>query len=233
MKAQRRFTKHFKTGKSRVNLRPGHPAYDNATTIFKSRVFDVDDHVLKSGINQRKIGSHVTKGKWAGMPIFTLTLEERATCPTSCQHWDNCYGNNLHLSKRYKHGPELEAQLDKEITELSKKYPDGFVIRPHILGDFYSVDYVMRWYSWMYRFPNLHVFGYSAWWAGPIGDALEDARIAFPDRWWVRYSHKDKETWYSTGDTGIICPVQTGGTDCCGECGLCWTAEKPIQFLVH
>ena len=42
----------------------------------------------------------VKKGKFAGYVIFTLTLEERATCPRDCFHWDNCYGNNMAFAHR-------------------------------------------------------------------------------------------------------------------------------------
>jgi hypothetical protein len=57
--------------------------------MFPSRVFDPDEvqRVLKDGHQSRKIGKFVTKGKMRGFPIFTLTLEERATCPRSCLAW--------------------------------------------------------------------------------------------------------------------------------------------------
>lgn len=42
-----------------------------------------NDWVLKSGEHSRKLGSHVTKGRWKGYPIFSISLEERATCPRS------------------------------------------------------------------------------------------------------------------------------------------------------
>ena len=42
----------------------------------------------------------VTKGRWRGYPVFTLTLEERATCPSYCEQWDECYGNNMPFGAR-------------------------------------------------------------------------------------------------------------------------------------
>lgn len=211
-----------------------HLAVIENRTLFPSRVSEPNERLLKSGKHQRKLGVKVVKGKWAGMPIFTLTLEERATCPRSCQHWRDCYGNHMQWPKRYKHGADLEARLDQELSALAQNHPRGFVVRLHILGDFYSVHYVMNWGRWMQRFPNLHVFGYTARWLDePIGAALQQVRMAFPVRWWIRWSHHDKDAWLSTGDSGIICPIQTGKTDACGTCGLCWAATKPIRFLVH
>lgn len=233
VRLNRRFTNHYKTGKPTV-LGEDHPAIIENRTLFPSRVSEPNERLLKSGKHQRKLGEKVVKGKWAKMPIFTLTLEERSTCPRACHHWHNCYGNHMHWPKRYKHGEDLEVRLHEELLVLAQRYPRGFVVRLHILGDFYSVHYVMQWGRWMQRFPNLRVFGYTARWTDePIGIALQQVRLAFPERWWVRWSHRDKETWLSTGESGITCPVQTGKTSCCGTCGLCWHVEKPIHFLVH
>jgi len=52
------------------------------------------ERALKASTNV-KLGKRVTKGKLAGFPILTLTLEERATCPASCIHYADCYGNNM------------------------------------------------------------------------------------------------------------------------------------------
>lgn len=231
-KSNRRFTEHFKSGNP-LTLAADHPAVVEERTIFPSRRRDAVGTLLKSGANQRKLGSRVVKGKWDGMPIFSLTLEERGTCPRTCRHWRNCYGNHMPFAKRYNAGEELELKLREELEALSEKYPKGFVVRLHILGDFYSVHYVAEWGRWMQRFPNLHVFGYTARWGDDIATMLQMVRQAFPERWWIRWSNHDEERWLSTGESGITCPVQTGKTDCCGTCALCWTIEKPIRFLVH
>lgn len=168
------------------------------------------------------------------MPIYTLTLEERATCPQTCQAWNFCYGNHMHHAPRQQAGEWLENKLCDELTTLNQQYPSGFVVRLHVLGDFYSPEYVMLWAAFMRQFPALHVFGYTA--RDPqsaIGLLIDAIRQVEGDRWWMRWSHRDKETWLATGDRGIVCPVQTGKTDCCGTCALCWTMKKPIRFLIH
>ena len=64
----------------------------------------------------------IKKGKFKGYVIYTLTLEERATCPRSCYHWDNCYGNNMMFAHRLQHGSELEQRIKDEIEELCGTY---------------------------------------------------------------------------------------------------------------
>lgn len=232
-KPKRRFTELKKTGKP-MTLRADHLAVMEGRTLFPSSVKEGQLKLLKSGDNSRKIGSHVTKGKWAGMPIFTLTLEERATCPRSCLHWRDCYGNHMHWAHRQKHGTFLEAQLERELKCLQYEYPKGFLVRLHVLGDFYSRGYIKKWYGWMLDLPALHVFGFTAHRPDTeFGRLMLKIRNTIPRRWWIRFSHSDDLTWLSTGEIGITCPMQTGKTDCCGTCGLCWTARKPIRFLVH
>lgn len=233
LKARRRFMDHNPLGHPIV-LADDHPAVREGRTLFPSRVIEHPARILKSGEHSRKIGSHVTKGKWAGMPIYTLTLEERATCPRACAHWNDCYGNHMHFPHRHKEGEALQNQLDIELRMLAQANPKGFVVRLHVLGDFYSVRYVCKWAYWMREISAMHVFGYTA--RDPleeIGVALQEMRNIYGRRWWIRWSERDANGWLSTGDTGIICPAQTGKTDCCGTCGLCWTAKKPIRFLLH
>ena len=143
--------------------------------------------MLMPGAHSPKLGAVVTKGAWRGMPIYSLTLEERATCPRDCANWLSCYGNGMHLAWRNRHGPELEAGLERELAALQAKYPDGFVCRLHVLGDFYSPEYVRKWGDWLERFPALRVFGYTAWRAeSEIG--TEIARLSGDRDRWERFA---------------------------------------------
>jgi hypothetical protein len=142
-------------------------------------VFDPDEvgRVLKDGHQSRKIGKAVTKGPRRGWPIFTLTLEERATCPRTCKAWGFCYGNNMQAAERIVAGERLEAALGLELLALQRQHPGGFMVRLHVLGDFYSEDYVRFWTSALDRFPALHVFGFTARLPGtPIGDCCSSWR---------------------------------------------------------
>jgi hypothetical protein len=118
--------------------------------------------LLKSGMNSRKIGKIVAKGPWKGFPIFTLTLEERATCPRSCQQWANCYGNNMHFAQRISDDGTLTRRLWGELAALGAENPEGFLVRLHVLGDFYSEEYVAFWRAALEEFPQLRIFGFTA-----------------------------------------------------------------------
>ncbi len=217
--------------------------------MFGARIVDAwkPDRVLKSGEHSRKIGGSVAKGPWRGFPLYTLTLQERATCSAACHHFHTCMGNNMNWSERIAHGPDLERRLDYELEVLSRRHPRGFAVRLHVLGDFYSPEYVARWLGWLDRFPALHVFGYTAW--GPeteIGAALAAAVAARWDRFAIRRSVAADvggdwplavTAWTVPADhrhgNAIVCPAQTDRTECCGTCGLCWATKRPIAFVVH
>lgn len=77
------------------------------------------------------------KGKLKGAEVYTLTLTERETCPTSCHHWNDCYGNNMPFAHRIEHGEKLEARLIKEVKEICTKAKNKgrlVLVRLHVLG---------------------------------------------------------------------------------------------------
>jgi len=229
-----------------MKLKPDHPALTEARTIHtKTRKLPFEGQVIKAVANNGKLGkgqSVITKGKWRGMPMYSITLEERATCPSTCMRWSECFGNGMGFAHRFQHGPDLEAKIKAEVAFLAKIHPQGFVIRLHVLGDFYSLDYVDMWFDLMYAHENLHVFGYTAHLAGRIAGALHRNRIYFRERWWVRISANGEGR--ANGDTiyagkagevkrSITCPEQTGQTESCLTCGLCWSINTTIGFIDH
>lgn len=154
VKSERRNPSHGRLGRA-MTLTIDHRAVAGSTSLFPNRVTvpDPESNLFKSGKNNRKIGSHVTKGPWAGIPIYTLTLEERATCPTVCEHWRDCYGNHMQWPTRWKAGPELETVIPGQLQALAHKHPGGFVVRLHVLGDFYSTEYVGLWSRMLKQIP--------------------------------------------------------------------------------
>lgn len=220
---------------------------DATGTIFPSRVFDVaDESVLKDGAHNSKIGGDVLVGRLKGAKVFTLTLEERATCPRSCDLWSSCYGNSMPHSRRWRHGPAFEAKLAEEVAALCAQH-ETVLIRLHVLGDFYSEDYVRLWGEMLFQHPNLHVFGFTAW--GPftaIGARIVGLRHS--GRFSIRNSGHCGEWGSFTIDfptekprlgDAVVCPEQraamngTGKADHCGACGLCWAGNAAIVFIMH
>lgn len=134
------------------------PMPEDATgTRFPSRVLRVSEmsSLLVSGHLNIKIGRDVRKGHFRGYWIYTLSLEERKTCPRTCQHWRTCYGNAMPLAKRIDHtDPEFLPTLEAEIAMLCAK-KKGVLVRLHALGDFFATHYVDFWSQMLAKFPNL------------------------------------------------------------------------------
>jgi len=220
------------------SLSPCHPAAVAGTTRYPATVREPDGRVLKRGFNSKKIGSVVRKGPWKGLRIYTLTLEERATCPRSCALWLDCYGNKMHWAHRYRHGPDLEEQLEYEVSELCGRY-GGVVVRLHVLGDFYAPEYVVHWGLLLDMNPGLRVFGYTAWEPGsPIGREVVKLNTLHEGRCVLRFSGVQGAYGATVVDTvqeagGVVCPAQTGGTECCATCGFCWNSTDEVTFLRH
>jgi hypothetical protein len=242
----RRWTSHRPPLKNVLELAVDHPAVVEGRTIFPSRVFDPADvgRVLVPGESSRKIGGYISKGAWKGSRIFTLSLEERASCPRSCMHWRSCYTNHMPFTKRLRHGPTLVARIEQELVELTERHPEGVVIRTHISGDFWSTDYVRQWARWLRRFSNLRVFGYTA--HTPRSRIGSEIRVV-TDRYWSRFAIRFSDSTLETRAAntihyqpvrpvvreGIVCPAQTAKTETCGTCALCWGSERNIAFIAH
>ena len=219
-----------------------------AATMYPKSVkllADYSHKVLKQSKNAKlskdKLPT-IKKGKFAGYVIYTLTLEERATCPRSCYHWDNCYGNNMMFAHRLQHGFELEQRIYFEIEELCATYK-GVIVRLHVLGDFYSVEYVELWQHLLTKFDNLAVWGFTGYAPNSdIGLALRAVRGGFPDRFNVRFSNapawqfsaNSADLYKPEKNKSIVCPEQTGAAESCATCTLCWSApDKQILFVTH
>jgi hypothetical protein len=140
--------------------------------------------------------------------------------------------------------------------------PLVFIVRLHVLGDFFSLEYVAKWREWLKMFPSLRVWGYSARLPGQdeIGDALlalreetggTDARkgAKFVIRFSGSVEHgpgaisEDHPMAADLADAGqaFVCPEQSQGKERaegpnaikCGSCAICWQSTKPVIFLNH
>ena len=218
---------------------------DASRTRFPTRLLRVADmsSILVSGHSNVKIGRDVRKGKLKGYWIFTLSLEERATCPRSCAHWRSCYGNAMPFAKRVDHtDPAFLPALADEIERLLKKHKRGVLIRLHALGDFYSAEYVDFWRRMLDEHANLSIFGYTARNnEDPIGEAVIRLRHQRWDRFAIRSSNGARhnkatvsiKTEADCPASAFVCPEQTGKTICCATCATCWSTTKTVAFLEH
>lgn len=221
-------------------------------TVFPHTVLDwspsVGETILKDGAHNAKIGGDVAIGHLAGAKIFTLSLEERATCPRDCLHWRSCYGNNMNRARRWRHSLRFELALDKEVRALCVTH-DLVLIRLHVLGDFPNFGYLKLWIKLLDDLPNLNVFGFSAWKPDTeIGAGIVRVREELGTRFAVRTSGMtgkwgsftlDMPTERARIGDAIVCPEQRSAMGDikpgihCGNCGACWRGDKPITFIEH
>jgi len=211
------------------------------STIYRKSIKSVEGRsILKKGSANKKLGYRITAKKWRGSRLYSLTLTERETCPQSCHHWDDCYGNNMPFAHRFS-TDGLMPKLTEEIATLCKKHPNGVVLRLHVLGDFYSLAYVLFWQLMLNRHDNLRVYGYTG--REPdsrIGAAIASMNRRYPDRFVVRYSRSHDSAngmLYAAEESftgsSFVCPEQTNKVKDCASCGLCWSAQKTVRFLSH
>ena len=242
MRTVARFASRPLNGRSASLPPPDHPAVLEGRTIYPSTVVSPLEHrALKSGSNWRKIGGVVLKGKWRGFPLYVLNLEERRTCPASCRHWRSCYGNHMQFLQRMDAGRDLEWKLEREAALLAIDHPN-FVVRLHGVGDFYSTGYVALWRTLLERHDGLRAFGYTARVDDDISEALRSlARDAGWSRFAMRFSNAPTTTRSTVSiesvrqcpPDAVVCPEQTGKTESCSLCALCWQSERRIAFLQH
>lgn len=171
-------------------------------------------------------------------PVFEIATSSRTLVANGfLAH--NCYGNNMQAAERIVAGPELEAALWSELEKLQADHPGGFMVRLHVLGDFYNLGYVGLWDRALEAFPALHVFGFTA--HDPeseIGAPLLRLAQSQWERFAVRFSGHDgpelgSQLQPDAHPEAIPCPAQTGATDCCATCALCWHSRRSISFARH
>ncbi len=220
-----------------------HPALTEGRTLYPATVRASRDRwALKSGDNARKIGARILKGRWRGYAVYTLTLEERKTCPTSCHHWRSCMRTDKSVWRMSGNRPcNLLWRLEREVALLEIRHPGGFAVRLHVLGDFFSVEYVQFWERLLERHPVLHVWGYSA--RHDMHDPIAAALAALVEKQWSRFAVRFSNAPASFAlpatttvehplqvPTGsVLCPEQTGKTESCStrtRRRLCWATTR-------
>jgi hypothetical protein len=254
----RRFTDKPQLDPGSVRSLPlNHAALTENRTLFPSTVVSVDedfsDRLLVSGKNNRKLGERISKGKFKGYALYGLSLEERATCPTSCSARAYCYGNGMQMARRHKITDLglFELFLQDEIRTILADPIDGLMVRLHVLGDFPSVEYVALWSDLLAEHKRLACYGYThrlprTKGGDEIGDAISALKVKYPDRFRIRWSSDvpmpdgavviDRAPAGKRVREGLICPAQTDDTACCASCGLCWeggTRNDTIVFVKH
>jgi hypothetical protein len=207
--------------------------------------------VLKPATSNKKLGKRAhsagrwIKGVFKGLPLYSLTLEERTTCQSDCAIWNECYGNNMPFASRFDatidNGELLMSVLEKELTKLDEQHKDGYSIRLHVLGDFFSIPYVMWWSDALEKHSGMKVYGYTHR-TGDIGKAIDDTYLKYPGRFVIMQSDATVPTirpialMEKTPGSELLplCPEQAGKVNGCLDCGLCTNMNiKGVKFIEH
>lgn len=221
------------------SLSADHPALKKGHTIFLKSVKAPDQvkRLLQPASTNTKMGAGkgvIVRGRWRGMPLYLLTLEERKTCPKTCQQWANCYGNNMPFANRVDASSSSSmfySRLRAELASLASRHPTGFVVRLHVLGDFFDVKYVRFWLAALEQHPELRIYGYTH----RLRDSAIGKQITRLNKAgaWVRWSDAGGEMSANVAGEGIQCPQEVGKTESCLTCGLCWQTTRAIAFKPH
>ena len=232
-----------------MQLEKTHKAIVNATTLYSASKFTIRDvtnyapRILKLSTNV-KLGKIVKKGKHKGKRILTLTLIERETCTNECEHNTTCYGNNMPFAHRFEVNEAFMLRLESDIEYYVKKYPEGILIRLHVLGDFESIQYIEFWNRMLHTYSSIAIYGYTR---NHITSKYEHIRALgyksiavrniHKDRFAIRFSNKLDDEFSANSreitNEGITCLAQVKTNVSCSDCTLCWTSKKQIGFITH
>ena len=130
----------------------------------------------------------------------------------------------------------LEQELDTLIAKHGK-----IAIRLHVLGDFFSTEYVTFWDEMLCKYDGLLIWGYTARSGCDIDKRIQRLNASYPERCVIRWSRNNdscsSNIRYAADESfegkSFTCPEQTGKTDSCATCGACWMSNLTVKFLSH
>ena len=231
-----------------MKINNNHYAIENKTTVFyksPNLIRNIEDYkykVLKPSTN-KKLGKKVNKGKLKGARMYTLTLIERETCTDECEHYNDCYGNNMMYAHRFEVNDKLMFRIEQDLKEINDKQ-QIFLLRLHVLGDFNSPEYVQFWDRMLKKYKYLYIYGYTRnhitskyKHIREIGKAIIKTRAKYNDRFAIRFSNAINEEFSANSeeltDKGITCLAQVKEEVTCADCTLCWASKKSVVFITH
>ncbi len=177
------------------------------------------------------------------LPSFSLPV--LTTCPGKTEFCSRlCYGLQGRFTRQKMTGlyqSNLEATkradfVERIVFEILKVKARTF--RLHVVGDFYSAEYVESWLEIAARLPNVKFFGSTRSWRVP---GLRDAVKRFRDlpnvylRASIDSTHPDRpaSSWgvWSIEGEGEPCPHDYGLVENCITCKKCWQSkDSGIRF---
>lgn len=176
--------------------------------------------------------------KLGKLPSFSLPV--MTTCPGKtpfCDHF--CYGlkGMFTLEQiKAKNEERLDASLKDNfvsiiIEEIRKTHAPAF--RLHVIGDFYSTDYIKKWIEIATILDKISFFGSTrSWRCDFLAKTLKEFRDlpnVFMKASIDATDHLDPfscgwKVWSIEGE-GVLCPHDFKLVEDCASCGRCWTQK--------
>ncbi len=183
--------------------------------------------------------------------VRTFSLPAYATCPgASAWCLKHCYAARIERIRpncRMAYARNLALSLDPEtfVHRMLKSLPeDTPLVRIHVGGDLYSIDYIQAWEEICHARPLTRFWSYTRSWTLskmlPLLERLKDlpnvqlfasvdTDMPMPPMGWrkafIAIDHRAE---------GIHCPHQQGKAESCLECGYCFKNNRgDVIFTVH
>lgn len=172
------------------------------------------------------------------LPSFSLPVI--STCPGKTPFCErHCYGlrGNFNLPNVTEANERrLDASLRQDFVDIivgeirQVKAPS---FRLHVIGDFYSVEYIEKWIDIANQIPSIVFFGSTrSWRCDFLAVAIKRFRDlenvcmkASVDLTDTRYPHSCGWRVWSVEGEGLTCPHDEGKVANCLACTRCWTKK--------
>jgi hypothetical protein len=194
---------------------------------------------------------HIGKGNHKlGTSILTFSIPPIITCIGSTPHCrDICYGLKGRLifkSAKAAFWENFSATMKdtfvREMTNaLTKKLRSGKfkAFRIHVVGDFYSQEYLEKWKEIARRFPDLRFTAWTKSWQLDFSKLPENMNVFYSivkDTIVVnptihRYCILDEDGKYLKRKDVFVCPYLEIGKGACEQCWACY-GEHPPKILI-
>ena len=179
------------------------------------------------------------------LPSFSLPPIK--TCPGRSPFCGQfCYGLRGRLAwvrLREIQEANLEASQQDDFIkrmgrEIARLRSEAF--RLHVVGDFYSADYVEKWVEIASSFPDMIFFGSTRSWRVPSLESAVEMFAALPNarmRASIDFTHEDRPDpgWkvISVEDDGVSCPHDYGWVQDCSGCRRCWQSKVSLRLKLR
>ena len=182
--------------------------------------------------------------KIGAIPNFSLPAIK--TCPGQTDFCPVfCYGLRGHFTHRSREAM-LErnyrrSQQDNFAGRMIRSIQDNAstVFRIHVVGDFYSPEYIQKWVVIIGALPDVSFYGYTrSWRCRDLQTTLDELR-SLPNCHLlasIDFTHTDRpdSSWntVSVEGEGVPCPHDTEMVETCLTCGLCWSGRSNLKLKI-